>query len=746
MTSIRLGLHLIAPAPVFAFTLPFVCAVSGVHSAWAQQTVQAGDDAHPVVRDTGEVKRVEINGGRLTDTEERRRSTAAKIVVGREELDRQGDSTLGEILKRLPGVTVAGTPGRGGDIRMRGLGNGYTQILVNGERPPRGFSLDSLSPDQIERIEIFRAPVAEHSTQAVAGTINIVLREDLKMRDTQVRITQAWEQGRASPNMSVTLPGELGRLSYLLTASIFQSHQADQSVTVNHGIDAPGDAVLDQTISDQSNRLTRGIHLSPRLSYKFEHGDTLVIQPFLMHAESNSNSSSVLDQTLGPPAQYAYANASGDSSNTVGRLFSTWTHRFDDKGKLEFKLSAGGGYSRNGTTRFQYDGVGTQTDLIQSAASVHDTSWATQGKYTRPFGEGHVAAFGWDIENGRRNERSSQTDNGLAQFADSGDILSAQAHRLAFYAQDEWEINARWSSYYGLRYEAVRTSSALPAGEVDNRSSVWSPVWHAVYHIPEHDKDQVRMSITHSYRAPQLNDLIAVPALSRINSTTSPDRYGNPYLKPELATGLDLAFEHYLAQGGILSASIFSRSIDNLMRREISLQNTILGPRWVSQPENIGHATTRGIELEAKFQLKDWYANAPALDVRTNYSHFWSSVDTVQGPNNRLDQQPRQTANLGLDYKPKGLPLTLGGNLNWTPAYVVQTSDTQLVSAGNKRQLDIYALWKFSPTTQLRFSANNLINSNYLTGNAVDLGGVDQSAATTTNTYTTYSLRLELKI
>jgi iron complex outermembrane receptor protein len=79
---------------------------------------------------------VEITGGRPNDVQERRNSTTAKIIVGREEIDRFGDSTLGDVLKRLPGVTIQGRPGRGGAIRLRGLGSGYTQILLDGERMP----------------------------------------------------------------------------------------------------------------------------------------------------------------------------------------------------------------------------------------------------------------------------------------------------------------------------------------------------------------------------------------------------------------------------------------------------------------------------------------------------------------------------------------------------------------------------------------------------------------------------------
>ena len=93
-------------------------------------------------------------------------------ICGREELDRFGDTNALDLLRRLPGVNV----GSGGP-RMRGLGAGYTQILMNGDPAPQGFNLDQLSPSQIERIEVPRAPTAEQSTQAVAGTINIILKE-----------------------------------------------------------------------------------------------------------------------------------------------------------------------------------------------------------------------------------------------------------------------------------------------------------------------------------------------------------------------------------------------------------------------------------------------------------------------------------------------------------------------------------------------------------------------------------------
>ena len=99
---------------------------------------------------------------------------------------------------------IQGRPGRGGAIRMRGLGNGYTQILLDGERVPPGFSLDSISPDQIERIEILRAPTAETGARAIAGTINIVTREGYTKRVNDLRLSAAFENGRLQPSASWT--------------------------------------------------------------------------------------------------------------------------------------------------------------------------------------------------------------------------------------------------------------------------------------------------------------------------------------------------------------------------------------------------------------------------------------------------------------------------------------------------------------------------------------------------------------
>ncbi|MFZ6748404.1 TonB-dependent receptor plug domain-containing protein [Undibacterium sp. Ren11W] len=695
------------------------------------------------------IQSVTVNATRQSDLETRRSSTASKLVFGREELDRNGDASIGEILKRLPGVTIGGRPGRGGDIRMRGMGSGYTQILLNGEPAPRGFSMDSLSPDQVERIEVIRGPVAEYSTQAIAGTINIVLREEYKQKDIELKISDSLEQDRHAPNISLTYPGQVGNLSYALSGSIFRNQQLDESLTHNLEKDGQGQVTLAQDIFDQSTRHSQGLQFAPRLSYRFENGDSVMLQPFLMNSRSQSTSLSELTQTPQAGAQYASAHATGQSENSFARGFSNWQHKFSDNSKLMVKLGGGAGRQESSSLRNEYDAGGLLLNTISDVNNTHDSSLNLGGKYNRALGESHSLAVGLDLEAGKRSQTRTSLQNGQPQFADSGDNLDASTRRVAIFAQDEFDLSAQWSAYAGLRWEGIRTSSSgvAPSGAaVENTSSVWSPVLHSVWRLSGASKDQIRMSLTRSYRAPSLNDLIAIPSISSVNSPTKPDRNGNPALKPELSTGVDLAYEHYLTRAGIMSANLFVRSIDDLIRRRTELVNTITGPRWVSSPVNVGHALASGIELEAKFQLQEFFPTAPAIDFRSNYSHFWSKVDDIAGPNNRLDQQPVQTANLGLDYRAAGLPLTLGGSLNWTPSYETQSSDTQITSTGIKRQIDVYGLWKFSPSLQLRLSANNFQADDYQSGSVVTTGGVYHVANSVAKTYTTWTLKLEMKI
>lgn len=692
----------------------------------------------------------------LGDTEERRHSTAAKMVFGREELDRHGDTSIGDVLKRLPGITLSGTPGRGGDIRMRGLGNGYTQILINGEPAPRGFSLDSLAPDQVERIEVMRAPVAEHSTRAIAGTINIVLREGYVKRDTEIRSSLGWDRDKPQPSLSVQRSGGQEAFNYSLNMNLghseyqnFATSDTEEFALADH------QSLLAQQETTHSRSQSNWLHSAPRLGWKFANGDTLNIQPFAMVSRSHSDGSSHLDQSYGlTPARYADARWFGDSDFAMLRLMGNWKTRLASGARLELKVNGGLANNDSTRTRGEFAQSGALAHSIWTSSGIDDSSLSSSLKYSRSLGEAHSASFGAELEGSHRKQSATTVQDGNEQLAEYGDEVEAGTHRFAAWGQDEWEISPLWSLYAGLRWETIETRSDWLSGSASNSSSVASPLLHSVWRFAEKGRDQVRFGLTRSYKSPSLDQLVPRPTLSSTYPTTeanlisSPDSSGNPDLKPELAWGLDLALEHYLSDGGLFSASLFGRDIDNLIRNVTSLQSVSWSPvqRWVSSPQNIGHARTWGIELEAKFKLSELWPQALPLELRANLSRYWSHVSTLPGPDNRLDQQPSASGNLGFEYRFAKRPLTVGANLNWTPAYGVRQSENQIYSQDAKRVFDAFALWRFDANTQLRISAANLLARDYDTGNAYLTDTSERVVSTQTKTYRAFTLRFEKKI
>ena len=705
-------------------------------------------------------QQVEISGGRETDADQRRQSTAAKIVIGRDEIERFGDSSVSEVLKRLPGITMPGAPGRGGPPRMRGLGGGYTQILIDGQRAPAGFSLDQLTPEQLERIEILRAPTAETGARAIGGTINIVTREGYKARLNDLRFGFGSEAGKVTPGVFWTHNNSQGNFIYNLTAGLFSPHSRPESQIQTIDEDpATGAVTREQTerVVTDSRRL--GTNLNARLQWRGEGGDLLMLMPAVFASKGEASTRFSITDASGVPAPlYDHGTSDLDNDFTTLRLNGTWRTRVPLDFRLE--LNGGGVLSRghSHSLRREFDLGNQLLRTEQTDASSLERSLNLNGKLTKLLEGDHSFVSGWELENLRRDETRVTLSNGAPQLGDDfDDNLAASSLRLAVYAQDEWAFNPNWSAHAGLRLETITTrgDDGADGSRPRNKSSVTTPLLHFLYKPDPKARDQVRISLTRSYKSPTLSNLIARPSISSrypvpgLNTPTSPDRIGNPELKPELATGIDVAVERYLSDGGVLSANVFMRRISDYIRNVTALEKAAWNgnnDRYVSRPLNVGRASTAGIELEAKFRLDQMITDAPRTEIRANLSLFRSRVDEVPGPDNRLDQQPKGTANFGADHRFRGTPLTLGASLNVTPSYRTQVSAEQSVTAPTKRQLDMFALWVFNPNAQLRLNFSNLSPQDYVTGNLFDADRLRERTITTTRTDLNVRVGLELKL
>jgi outer membrane receptor protein involved in Fe transport len=696
--------HRIAAAVQLALlTLP-AAALAQTAPATSAEAVSVKPADKPAKKDAP-ISTVEVKGAAST-YDPRRDDTASKTVMNADEIRKFGDTNVYDVLKRAPGVIVSGKT-----LRMNGLGNGYTQILVNGDRPPPGFNMDTLTPDQIERIEIIRAASAEYSMQAIAGTINIVLKKVIAKPQRDLRL--AYMNAPTNHNYSVggTWGDKAGKLSYFVSGFLYGGNNASMS-TGSASLTLPSGEVtqLRTTRSDGSGSY-RGAMLFPRLSWKFDNGDELSASSVLQSSRNGWDGTTHNNNLIGSFANPDYVDTSYRSPNSMTMAAGElgWIAKLAG-GKLDLKLS--GDRNRNSDEQFnEMFTAGRTQRLLRDWDSINRGHRVSlRGKYTRSLFDGHNLSTGLE-GSVQESEQTRDRHDQLNQDAPTRliETFEPKISRLAGYLQDEWSIDKQFSVYLGARWEGVQTDSDADSGSVghfstSSRNHVLSPVAQTLYKFPDGSGRQLRMAYTRTYKAPTVDQLTARRYEAAVNTRFAADSSGNPNLRPELANGIDVTYEHFLKSGAMFSASVSRRAISDYIRTTLDVD---ANGRWVYRPLNDGDALVRTLQLETKAPGKALSPALSAFDLRASFSRNWSRVSSVPGPGNRLDGQTPMSATAGVDYR--NGDLTMGGSLNWQHGGWVKVSDAESQYQQSRRDLDVYLLYKFNLHYQLRLSAYNLL-------------------------------------
>ena len=196
---------------------------------------------------------------------------------------------------------------------------------------------------------------------------------------------------------------------------------------------------------------------------------------------------------------------------------------------------------------------------------------------------------------------------------------------------------------------------------------------------------------------PEINPLAPCPANGPCGANTidTADTSGNVLLKPERALGLNLAYEHSFADNSQFTLEAYTRRISNKMGEAITLENVAWSalPRYVSRPANLGQARTSGIDLDLEVAMRDFVERAPKLTLRASVGLASSRVESLPGPDNRLDKQTPWNAKVGTTYAMQALPLKFNVNANWSPSVRARTSLAQRVTMPRRFALDAGATW-----------------------------------------------------
>ncbi len=625
-----------------------------------------------------------------------RNSAAARTVVTSEALNRYGDVNITEALSRIPGISADQ-----GSLQLRGLGGGYTQILVDGDRPPRGFSLTGLSLSIIERVEIFRVPTAEFGTQAIAGTINIILKKIPKPPAGRTKVT-AENAYRPAGNIDLQgsqTRGDLGISMGMLAQfrkSPFGAPQATDFVRYTP----------DGVESDSSRHFRRGestsksVSLTPRLQYKISDSLNITSNTFVSATASEGAVSERFTALTGQPQLAQNTDVSSDRSSQSFSTSLSFNKKLD-QGKLEGK--AGMSMSRSASSAGTF-----VTTTGRSLYRVTDTDISGQGrdisaKYSKRTLKDHQIVAG-----GSYVRTTSSNDTQTMETALGGPALaetaSSKLQTLAFFAQDEWDLTAGSSIYLGLRWEHLAVNG-VSNGQASTRfgSGVWSPIVQGLWRLDD-KAGQIRLAVSRTYKAPD-TIMLLTPAERNLNNSPFLPRFkGNIALKPELAWSLDAAYEYSTPDDIEFNLRSNYRVIDDLQRIEMTEVGNIYEIMYTNQ----GRATSFGIDIDARFPLKAIIANASNMTIGFGVSNLWSKVNSIQGPGNTLEPRTGEVS-ASLDYISSDMPLTAGFSFRYG------TEDWQRISATERlynkagRKLDAYASWRFNRSSQLRLSVNNIL-------------------------------------
>jgi iron complex outermembrane receptor protein len=159
-------------------------------------------------------ERVQVTGSRIKRIDAE--GSTPVTVIGKEQIERTGATTVRDLLQGFSGTTAAFSGGgasvAGGvaTVSLKGLGAARTLVLVDGVRLPKhpelaAVDLNSIPVAAIEKVEILRQSAsAVYGADAVGGVINIITRKNYEGTQVQVQAKQPTRPGGESQSLNVT--------------------------------------------------------------------------------------------------------------------------------------------------------------------------------------------------------------------------------------------------------------------------------------------------------------------------------------------------------------------------------------------------------------------------------------------------------------------------------------------------------------------------------------------------------------
>jgi len=526
-----------------------------------------------------------------------RDAPASISVITREDLQKKPVQNLKDVLKDVPGVQITNESDNRQGVSIRGLGSGYTLILVDGKRVNsrnavfrhNDFDLSWIPAESIERIEVVRGPMSSlYGSDALGGVVNIITR----------KVGTKWH-GTLSADTTV------------------QEHR-DRGDSGNGNFFASGPLV----------------------------DDLLGVKVYGALGKREKDQASSASGSTGQPRIEGYTsrNANVEFSLTPDEdqdiTFGYGMDRQDrdsdtlDKNRIERENYSLGHNGRWGlaNTELRFYGENIENKNAETITSKNNS---LDGKVVIPLGDyNQFLTFGGEYRNDKLEDGVNMKNGG-----------STQANQYALFLEDEWRM-----------FENLALTGGVRMDDHENYGVNWSPRAYLVYNAT--DTVTMKGGWASAFKAPSLLQLS--PDWQSASCRGSCNVVGSKDLKAETSESVEFGL-YYAGQEGLLedvtaSATVFQNDIDDMIT-VIRTANRSLAPTYqnfagfdasgnpIFQYYNVNKARIRGLETELGLPLTD------QLNLKLNYTYN-DARDLSNGGNKPLSELPFHTSNATLDWKP----------------------------------------------------------------------------------------------
>ena len=209
-------------------------------------------------------------------------------VVSEREIEEKNVSTIGDVLRDLPGVTTVNEGSFQVRPRIRGLDSNRVLVLVDGERlnngrtstSNSGIEIGLVDTNQIETLEVVRGSGSVlYGTDALAGTINIITKDVKRNTDGGIRFGGSFggyygsnETGRRG-SLAVTGSSKIFAFRVSQTLERYENYFAGKSgkdFSTEDGISSNGE-ILNSQSHGGNTQLTTRFFLDDNNQLKFNY-------------------------------------------------------------------------------------------------------------------------------------------------------------------------------------------------------------------------------------------------------------------------------------------------------------------------------------------------------------------------------------------------------------------------------------------------------------------------------------------